>query len=80
MFEYLNYKLETNGLPYKHYYNIKTKQHFTDNEVRKLGSCKLLGIPQIDREQSGKNNRDILLENGFIEIYDCGQNSYIWKL
>ena len=80
MFEYLNYKLETNGLPSKHYYNIKTKQHFTDNEVRKLGSCKLLGIPQIDREQSGKNNRDILLENGFIEIYDCGQNSYIWKL
>lgn len=78
MFKHLNYTLLSNGTPSCHFYNPKTKQHFTQSEVNKLGACRILNIPQIDRETSGKDNKDIMLENNFVEIYDCGQASYTW--
>lgn len=30
-------------------------------------------------EKCGMNNRDIMLNEGFVEVYDCGQDVYTWK-
>lgn len=61
--------------PSCHWYNPKTKQHFTDSLIRQLGVDKLLGV----NYGKGTSNKQILLENNFVQIYDCGQATYIWK-
>lgn len=77
MFEYLNFICNKQPNPSCHYYNTKTFKHYTLNEVNKLGACRILDIPQIDRS-TGKTNNDIMLENGYLEVYDCGQATYVW--
>ncbi len=57
-----------------HWYNPKTKKHFTDNLVRARGVDQLLGTSY------GKNisNEQLLLSENFVRIYDCGQATYVW--
>lgn len=55
--------------------NGKTKQHFTDNLLRQLGADKLIDT----NYGKGTNNEDILRNNGFVEIFDCGQSIYTCK-
>ena len=61
------------------WYNIKTKQHFLDNSLRAIGADRLLGTNYGSIEDSGMNNRDIMLNEGFVEVYDCGQSVYVWN-
>lgn len=61
--------------PACHWYNIKTKQHITDNLLRQRGADQLLGTT----DGKGTSNREIMLREGFVEVYDCGQSTYIWK-
>ena len=61
--------------PARHWYHPKTKQHFTDNLVRQRGVDQLLGT----NYGKGTSNEALLLEHGFVEIYDCGQATYGWK-
>ena len=75
VYKELGFNLYSYGEPSKHWYNPKTKKHFTDNLVRQLGSDKLIGT----NYGKGTNNEEILKENGFVEIYDCGQSTYILK-
>lgn len=70
----LGFTLKSISKPAKHWYNTKTKQHFTDNLVRQLGVDKLLGTSF----GKGTSNEKILLDKGFVTIYDCGQASYVW--
>ncbi len=61
--------------PRRHWYNMKTKQHITDNLLRQRGADQLLGTTY----GKGTNNSEIMVKSGFVEVYDCGQNTYIWK-
>lgn len=70
----LGFTLEKEGKPSKHWYNIKTKQHFTDNLLRQQGADRLIGTSL----GKGTNNEQIMVENKFLEVWDCGQNTYIW--
>lgn len=63
-----------NTQPSKHWYNIKTKQHFTNNLLLKLGADKLIGT----NFGKGTDNEQIMKGYGFVEIYDCGQEPYAW--
>lgn len=57
----------------KHWFNPKTKQHITDNLLRQRGFDQLFGTSY------GKNtsNEELMKQVGFVEIYDCGQVTYI---
>jgi len=84
MFEVLGFKLLRWSHPSLHWYNPKTQQHFTDNEVRRMGACRILQIPQEDRHinENGElvDNCFIMKREGFVEIYDAGQKTFIYNL
>lgn len=74
MYVKLGFKCLRSGRPAKHWYNPKTKQHITDNLLRQRG------FDQLFKTNYGKgtSNEALMLEAGFVEIYDCGQATYIW--
>lgn len=56
----------------RHWYNIKTKQHITDNLLRQRGFDQLFNTSY----GKGTSNEQLMLDNGFVEIYDAGQAVY----
>lgn len=58
--------------PSKHWYNAKTKQNITDNLLRQRGFDQLFGT----NYGKGTSNEELMLEYGFLPVYDCGQNAY----
>ena len=76
----LGFKLLRKASPSKHWYNIKTKEHFTDALLRKQGFSRL--IHHCDASEDNletSNNRDLMISAGFVEVFDCGQATYVWK-
>lgn len=75
VYEKLGFTLVRNSRPSKHWYNAKTKQHITDNLLRQRG------FDQLFKTNYGKgtSNEKLMLEHNFVEIYDCGQATYIWQ-
>lgn len=75
VYKVLGFKLLDYGKPSKHWYNMKTKQHITDNLLRQRG------FDQLFKTNYGKgtSNRDLMIENGFVEIYDSGQSIYLFE-
>ena len=69
----LGFKFITNNVS-KHWYNPITNVHVTDNFLRQRG------FDQIFNTDYGKgtSNDVLMLEAGFIEIFDAGQSTYIW--
>ena len=69
----LGFKFESNNVS-KHWYNPITNVHVTDNFLRQRG------FDQIFNTDYGKgtSNDVLMLEAGFIEIFDAGQSTYIW--
>ena len=61
--------------PSKHWYSIKTKQHITDNLLRQRGFDQLFGT----HYGRGTNNEELIINNGFYPVYDCGQSTYVFK-
>ena len=61
---------------YSHWYNIKTKKHVTDNLLRQRGFDQLFNT----NYGKGTSNEDLMRDSGFVEIYDCGQNVWEWRL
>lgn len=59
----------------KHWYNMKTKQHITDNLLRQRGFDRLFGTSY----GKGTSNAELMLNHGFVEVYDCGQATYVWR-
>ena len=47
--------------------------------LRQLGADKILGTNYGKPEVCGLNNRDIMIKEGFVEVYDCGQSVYVWN-
>ena len=65
------------GKPTKHWYNIQTKRHITDNLLRQRGYSQLHN----DKiHKKGESNEQLMLEAGYLEVYDCGQSVYSKKL
>lgn len=75
VYKVLGFKLLDYGKPSKHWYNMKTKQHITDNLLRQRG------FDQLFKTNYGKgiSNRDLMIENGFVEVYDSGQSIYLFE-
>ena len=48
--------------------------HITDNLLRQRGFDQLFGTSY----GKGTSNRELMLEHGFVEIYDAGQSVYEW--
>lgn len=68
----LGFELLDYGRPSKHWYNIKTKKHITDNLLRQRGYDQLFKT----NYGKGTSNKELMIENGFVEIYDSGQSTY----
>lgn len=61
----------------KHWYNIKTGKHITDNLLRQRGFDQLLG-EEYGYYGKGTSNEYLMLMNGFVEIFDAGQAVHIF--
>lgn len=70
----LGFILKAQGAPSKHWYSPKDMKHFTDNLVRQRGVDQLLGTSY----GKGTSNEELLIEHGFVPIFDCGQDTYVY--
>ena len=68
----LGFNLKTFGSPRKHWFNISKRIHITDNLLLKLGFDKLFNTDY----GKGTSNEQLMINNGFVYIYDCGQSVY----
>lgn len=75
VYKWLEFELLDYGKPSKHWYNTKTKQHITDNLLRQRGFDQLFGT----NYGKGTSNKELMIENGFVEIYDSGQSTYVYE-
>lgn len=76
----LNFKLLRKSSPSKHWYNVRTKEHYTDALLRKQGFSRLINhCDAKDDSLPTNNNRDLMIGAGFVEVFDCGQATYIWQ-
>lgn len=76
-YERLGFTIIRKGSPSKHWYNPKTKEHYTDNLIRQRGFSQIINGKLAKNDiQETSNNRTLMLANGFVEIYDCGQRTY----
>ncbi len=67
--------------PTLHWFNLKTKQHFTDNLIRKHGFSRIVHHcePNEDKDCPSSDNYQLMIGGGFLPVYDCGQSTYVWK-
>lgn len=70
----LGFNLIRSEKPSKHWFNIRTNQHITDNLLRQRG------YDQLFNTNYGKDtsNEELILSSGFLPIYDSGQDTYIY--
>ena len=58
--------------PNKHW--SKGNQHITDNLLRQRGFDQLFNT----NYGKGTSNEELMLEHGWLPVYDCGQSVYVW--
>lgn len=73
VYEKLGFKLSNKTTPARHWYNPKTKRHISDNLLRQRG------FDQLHNANFGKgtSNEELMIEHGYVEIYDCGQLVFV---
>lgn len=59
----------------KHWYNMKTRSHITDNLLRQRGFDQLLGT-EYGTFGKGTSNEELMRRFGYDEIVDAGQKTY----
>lgn len=59
----------------KHWYNVKTNKHITDNLLRQRGFDQLFGTTY----GKGTDNETLMREHGFVPIFDAGQTTFVWN-
>ena len=52
----------------------KGKEKITNNLLMQRGYDQLFNA----NYGKGTPNRNLMIQNGWVEVYDCGQSSYIW--
>ena len=70
----LGFNFKSVSSPTKHWYNIKSGQHITDNLLRQRGFDQLFNASY----GKGTSNEELMVEHGFLPIYDCGQRGYVF--
>ena len=75
VYERLGFNMMSYSKPSKHWYNIKTKVHVTNNLLNQRGFDQLFGT-NYGEENS---NEDLMFKRGFIEIFDAGQSVWVWS-
>lgn len=60
-------------LPSKHW--SKGSEHITDNLLRQRGYDQLFNA----NYGKGTSNEELMILNGWLPVYDCGQITYLWK-
>ena len=75
VYKNLGFKLDSFGLPSKHWYSLRNGKHITDNLLRQRGYDQLFGGDY----GKGTSNEELMIQNNFVEIYDCGQSVYTYK-
>lgn len=75
VYKNLGFKLDSFGRPSKHWYNLRNGKHITDNLLRQRGYDQLFG----GEYGKGTSNEELMIQNNFVEIYDCGQSVYTYK-
>jgi len=71
----LGFKLLRQNAPSKHWYNGHINNHITDNMLRQLGYDKIFGA----NYGKGTSNEELMKLSKYVEIYDCGQATWIYK-
>jgi len=77
VYEKLGFKLVSTSLG-EHWQRIlgcKDWKHITGNLLLRYGVDILLGT----NYGKGTNNRELMLQEGFAQIFDCGQQTWIWQ-
>lgn len=70
----LGFTLDTVNNPSCHWYSVKEDKHITDNLLR------MQGYDRLFKESHGKgtSNEELILARGYLPVYDCGQNTYVY--
>lgn len=77
----LGFALKSKGTPTCHWYNFKTKEHYTDMIIRKYGFSRIIHhCEPKDDNLPTNNNSALMLQSGFFRVFDCGQSVYIWNV
>lgn len=71
----LGFELLNKPFPSKHWYNIRNNDHITNNMLLQRGFDQLFGT----NYGKGYSNEQLMIERGFVEVYDCGQAAYVYK-
>lgn len=71
VYQKLNMTLESINIS-KHWYNINSKQHILDSSLNKVGFDNLFHTSY----GKGTSNKELMIQHGFVEIYDAGQAKY----
>lgn len=71
----LGFILISHGDPSCHWYSSKEKRHITDNLLRQRGYDQLFN----ENHGKGTSNTDLILQRGYLPVYDCGQATYVWR-
>ena len=75
VYEKLGFTLKTKGKPSKHWYSLKEKNHITDNLLRQRGYDQLFN----ENYGKGTSNEELILDRGYLPIYDCGQDVWVYE-
>ena len=76
VYEKLGFKFVSRS-PSKHWYSMSLQKHITDNLLRQRGFDQLLGSIY-GTFGKGTSNEQLMLDHGFVELYDAGQSTYVW--
>lgn len=74
----LGFILKAFGKPTRHWYNLKTGKHITDNLLRQRGFDQLFG-KEYGFYGKDSSNEELMHEHKFVEVYDSGQSVYIYR-
>ena len=69
----LGFKFDHATGPTPHWFN--GQNHFTDALLRQRGADQLIKT----NYGKGTNNEEIMINHGYVQVYDCGQEIYIWR-
>lgn len=74
----LGFTLKTESKGSLHWFNIDTHRHITNNLLLQRGYSQLHNDNNYTQYSKGDNNEQLMLENNYLPVYDCGQSTYIW--
>lgn len=80
VYEKLGFSLLRKPSPSKHWYNVRTKEHYTDTLLRQQGFSRLIHRKEaVEDGLANASNKSLMIEAGFVEVYDCGQATFVWS-